>query len=185
MAVDMFLKIDGIKGESSDDKHKDEIQIESFSWGLAQARLARGGGGGQGRASFQDFSFVSRTNAASPLLALACATGEHLKVAILTARKVGDQQQDYLVIRLQDVLISSYQQTGDSGATQPVPTLGPPNDEADAAALAQPEKQPGEIVDSFSLNFSKIEYEYRPQKADGSLGAGIKMGWDLKKNQKV
>src|SRR5262245_52436782 len=125
MAVDMFLKLDGIKGESTDDKHKDEIQIESFSWGLAVARrAAAGGGGGAGKASFQDFSFVARTNASSPLLALACATGEHLKEAILSARKAGGTQQDYLVIKLQDVLISSYQQTGDSGGTQPEPTLG-------------------------------------------------------------
>jgi len=181
----MFLKLDGIKGESTDSKHKDEIHIESFSWGLSLARLGRGGGGGAGKASFQDFSFVTRTNAASPLLAMACATGEHIKSAILTARKSGGDQQEYLEIRLEDVLISSYQQTGDSGSTQPEPTLGPPADQADATGLAAPDKQPGEIVDSFSINFAKIEYEYRPQRQDGSIGPAVRMGWDLKKNQKV
>ena len=83
-AVDYFIKFDGIKGESSDAKHKDEIDIESWSWGATHAGTGRGGGGGgAGKVSMQDFHFVMRLNKASPALMRACATGEHIKTATL------------------------------------------------------------------------------------------------------
>lgn len=177
MAVDMFLKLDGIKGESSDAKHKDTIHIESFSWGLSQTGShGSGGGGGAGKASFQDFSFISRVNAASPLLALACASGQHIKSAVLTARKAGGSQEDYLEIKLSDLLVSSYQSAGDSGDPTGAQIPGTPS--------VLPE-EPGEVVESFALNFTKIEFSYKPQRADGSLGAPVKMGWDIKANTKV
>lgn len=160
MASDMFLKIDGIEGESSDDKHKNEIEVESFSWGLTQTgTFAFGSGGGAGKAQFQDFHFVTKTSKASPKLFLACATGEHIKEATLTVRKSGESQQDYLFIKMNDVLISSYQTGGSQGGGNP--------------------------VDQVALNFAKIEYSYKPQKPDGSLDAAIVAGWDLKLNKKV
>lgn len=159
-AVDYFLKIDGIDGESTDNKHKNEIDVESWSWGETQTGThAGGGGGGAGKVTMQDFHFVMKVNKASPKLLLACATGQHIKKAVLTVRKAGGDQQEYMTYTFSDLLVSSYQ-TG--GATESVvPT------------------------DQISLNFSKIEVEYKPQKADGSLDAPVKAGYDVKANKKV
>lgn len=157
-SVDYFLKIDGVEGESTDGRHGGEIEILSFSWGETNAGTwTRGAGGGAGKVSMQDFHFTMAMNKASPSLFLKCATGEHIKQAVLMARKAGGDQQDYLKVTLTDVIITSYQ-TGGSGD---VP------------------------VDSFSLNFAKIEFEYKPQKADGTLDAPVKAGYDLKLNKKV
>ena len=92
-AVDYFLKFDGIKGESTDSKHKDEIDVESWSWGETQTGTqGPGGGGGAGKVQMQDFHFVMQLNRSSPLLAKACATGQHIKSATLTTRKAGKGQ---------------------------------------------------------------------------------------------
>jgi len=162
MAIDFFLKLDGITGGSSDAKHKGEIEIESFSFGVANAGTASspGGGGGAaaGRASFQDFSFTLRADKASPLLFKACASGTHLKQAILTGRRSGEKQADFVKYTLSDVQVSGYQQ---------------------AAAGTE-----GALRDQFSLNFSKVEVELRSVKPDGTL-EDIKAGWDLKANKLV
>ncbi|MBE0541993.1 MAG: type VI secretion system tube protein Hcp [Verrucomicrobia bacterium] len=158
MAVDYFLKIDGIEGESGDAKHKNEIDIMSWSWGESNSGShAYGGGGGAGKVSMQDFSFTMTVNKSSPKLVLACASGQHIKNALLTCRKAGKEQQEYLKIKFTDLLVSSFQTGGSSGAEVP--------------------------VDSISLNFAKIEYEYYPQKEDGSLGAKVPVHWDLKQNK--
>jgi type VI secretion system secreted protein Hcp len=158
-AVDYFLKLEGIEGESQDHKHKGSIEIESWSWGETQTGShAYGGGGGAGKVSMQDFHFVMRVNKASPKLMLACASGEHIKKATLICRKAGKEQQEFLKITFTDLLVSSYQ-TGGSGSSDIVPT------------------------DQISLNFSKIEFEYKEQKPDGTLGGAIKAGWDLKANK--
>jgi type VI secretion system secreted protein Hcp len=159
--ADFFLKIDGIEGESSDAKHKGEIDLDSWSWSESQSGShAAGGGGGAGKVSMKDFHAVMKIGKASPKLMLACATGEHLKKAVLTCRKAGKEQQEYLKVTLTDLLVSSYQ-TGGNGHGGVVPT------------------------DQFSLNFAKIEFEYREQKADGNLGAPVKAGYDLKSNKQV
>jgi type VI secretion system secreted protein Hcp len=161
VASDYLLKIDGIKGESLDAKHKDEIEVESFSWGATQpGSFATGGGGGAGKVSFQDIHFTTRASVASPNLMFACASGQHIKVATLTVRKAGKDQQEYYIIKLSDSLVSSYQSGGSEGSNA-VP------------------------VDQFSLNFAKIEFEYKAQKPDGTLGAPVKTGWDLKATKKV
>jgi type VI secretion system secreted protein Hcp len=155
-ASDYLLEIDGIKGESADKKHKDTIEIESFSWGVSQTGAhSSGGGGGAGKASFQDLHFTTRVNKASPLLFKRCATGEHIKKATLFVRKSGGNQEDYLTIKLEDVLVSSYQTK--------------PSDDADSVP-----------TDSVSLNFTKISFDYKPQLSDGKLGAPVHGGWDLK-----
>src|SRR5687767_198417 len=106
-AVDYYLKIDGVPGESSDAKHKAEIDVESWSWGATQSGKASfGGGGGAGKVQMQDFHFVMRVNKASPKLMLACATGEHIKQAVLTCRKAGGEQQEYMKVTMSDILVS-------------------------------------------------------------------------------
>lgn len=160
MAVDYFLKIDGIPGESADDKHKNEIDLMSWSWGESQAgTMARGGGGGAGKVDMQDFSFSMQVNKSTPKLILACASGEHIKKAVLTCRKAGKTQQEFLVYTFSDLLVSSYQTGGSSGDVIP--------------------------TESVTLNYSKMEIEYKAQKSDGSLDGPIKAGWDTKKNVAV
>ncbi len=154
--VDYFLKIDGIPGESLDSKHKEEIEIESFSWGETQTGTASHGGGmGAGRIAMQDFHFTMRVNKASPKLFLSCAQGAHIKSAILTCRKAGKDQQEYLKVTFSDILVSSFQTGGSAG---------------------------GDVVpmDQISLNFTKVEFEYKEQKPDGSLGGAIKAHYDIK-----
>src|SRR5688500_16372886 len=98
--VDYFLKVDSIEGESTDDKHKNEIDVESWSWGETNSGThATGGGGGAGKVSMQDFNFTMRVCKATPKLMLACANGQHIKEATLTCRKAGTEQQEYLKIK--------------------------------------------------------------------------------------
>ncbi len=155
-AVDFFLKIDGIPGESKDSKLKDHIQVESWSWGESNTGSnAVGGGGGGGRVSMQDFHFTMLMNKASPKLMRACAAGDHIKEAKLICRKAGGEQLEYLHITLSDLLVSSYQTGGSSGS----------------GVLP---------IDQVSLNFTKIKVEYKEQNETGKLGGGIVGGYDLK-----
>jgi type VI secretion system secreted protein Hcp len=163
MAYDAFLKLDGIKGESQDAKHKGEIDIMSFSWGAVQTGTsAVGGGAGSGKVSLQDLHITKKVDGASPLLFLNCANGTHIKEANLVVRKAGGDQLEYLKIKLTDILVSSYQPSGHSGGGDDIPT------------------------EAVSLNFAKIEMNYQPQGADGkALGGPILAGWDVKANKKV
>ena len=156
MASDIFAKLGDIKGESIDDKHKDEIEVLSWSWGVSNAGEMRGGsGGGEGKASFHDLSFTHKIDKASPVLMQACATGVHLKDATITHRKAGKGQQEFLVIKMNDVIITSVTHSDtDEGRSE-----------------------------SVSLAFAKVDLQYKPQKADGSLEAGIHFKYDIKGNK--
>ena len=157
--VDCFLKIEGIEGESQDAKHKGSIEISAWSWGAAQTGTSSSGGGaGAGKVAMQDAHFSMSVSKASPKLMLACANGDHIKQAVLTCRKAGKDQQEFLKIKLSDFIVSSYQ-TGGSNHDGVVP------------------------VDQISLNFSKIEFEYKDQKPDGTLGGTVKAGYDVKANK--
>lgn len=159
-AVDFFLKIDGIDGESTDSKHKGEFDIHSWSLSESQSgTMHAGGGGGAGKVSMQDIHIVKTTSKASPKLFLACANGEHIKKAVLVARKAGKEQQEYLKITLSDILISSYHTSGTQHGGLP--------------------------TDEFSINFAKIEFEYKEQKADGTLGGKVSAGYNMKENKAV
>jgi type VI secretion system secreted protein Hcp len=117
MAVDYFLLISGVEGESTDAKHKGWIDVESWSWGETQSGPAgSGGGGGAGKVTFQDFHFVSKVSKASPALFLACASGQHIKEAKLAGRKAGKGQQEFLTWTFSNVIVSSYQTGGAEGA---------------------------------------------------------------------
>ena len=158
MAASIFARIGTIKGESQDAKHKDEIEVLSWSWGVSQSgRMAPGGGGGAGKASFQDFNFTHHVDRASPLLMRACATGEHIKEAAITVRKAGKGAQEYLVIKMTDVLVTSVSTSASA--------------ESDGT------------VEGVALAFAKVDLEYKPQKPDGSLDVGIHFKYDLKANK--
>jgi type VI secretion system secreted protein Hcp len=158
-AVDFFLKLDSIDGESLDAKHKGEIELDSFSFGATQTgTFASGGGGGAGKVQFQELHFVATTSKASPKLLQACANGRHIIKGMIVARKAGGEQQEFLKITLQDVLISSYSLNGDK-------IVGP--------------------VDSSGMAFAKIEYSFAPQDATGKLLPAVNVGWDLKANKAV
>jgi type VI secretion system secreted protein Hcp len=162
-AVDYFLVIGDIKGESHDHKMatKGAIDVESWSWGESQSGTHSGlGGGGAGKVVMQDFHFVMKINKASPALFLACATGEHIKKAELFCRKAGKEQHEFLTITMEDLLVSSYQ-TGGSGHSDIVPT------------------------DQISLNFSRIKVLYKPQDATGKLESGTPVGYDVKAQKKI
>jgi type VI secretion system secreted protein Hcp len=155
MAADIFAKLGDIKGESLDDKHKDEIEVLSYSWGVSNAgSMASGSGGGEGKATFHDITFTHFMDKASPVLMQACATGNHLKEATITHRKAGKGQQEYLIIKLTDVLVTGVQH-GSSGGD-------------------------GAPSENVTLSFAKIDFQYKPQKADGSLDAGVHFKYDIK-----
>lgn len=163
MPSDFLLELDGIKGESADTKHKDTIDIDSFSWGVSQPRLQRGGGagGGTGNPTFQDFTFTKPIDISSPALFLSCAAGKHIPKATLIGRSQGEQSFEYLKIVLEDVFVSSYQEAGADGG------------------------EGSGTSDSFSLNYSKIEFTYTPQTRDGNAGQPVSAGWDLALNKKA
>ncbi|HQR05712.1 MAG TPA: type VI secretion system tube protein Hcp [Gemmatales bacterium] len=156
MAVEYFLKIDGVKGESTKTNHVDEIELLSFSFGEDNAGThSIGGGGGAGKVQMQDFHFTMNLNKASPALFLLCANGKHIPSAILTARKAGGEQKDYYIVTFTDLLISSYTTSG----------------HADSNHLP---------IDTCAFNFAKIEIDYKVQDKSGNVATVGKVGYDLK-----
>ncbi|WP_028067491.1 Hcp family type VI secretion system effector [Solirubrobacter soli] len=160
MPFDYFLRIDGIAGESTDAKHKGEIAVQTFLWGETQSGSPVGGGGGAGKLNAGPLILTARASKASPLLLLACASGQHIKSAVLSARRsgAGKAQIDFLTITLNDVVITSFE------------------------VNANTENGP---VDEVSLAFAQIAVDYREQNADGSPGAVTHAGWDVKANKKL
>ena len=157
MASDIFAKIGDIKGESLDDKHKDEIEVLSWSWGVSNAGEMRGGsGGGEGKASLHDLSFTHNMDKASPVLLQACATGVHLKEATITHRKAGKGQQEFLIVKMSDVIITG---------------------------VAHGDTSDGGHAENVTLTFAKVDFQYKPQKPDGTLEAGIHFKYDIKGNK--
>jgi type VI secretion system secreted protein Hcp len=159
--VDYFLKVEGVDGESTDDKHKGEIELESWSFGGTNpGSFSSGGGGGTGKVALSDFHFVKKVDKASAKLLASCCSGEHLKKATLVCRKAGKTPQEFLTIILSPVLVSSFQGGGSAGSDI-VP------------------------MDQVSFNYGKIEFKYKEQKPDGSLGGEIIGGWDVTTNKSV
>ena len=160
MATDFFLKIDGIPGESTDKNHAGELEIQSWSWGATnQGSMGTGGGGGSGKADFTDITITKFADKATPKLLKAVAEGQHIKSMLLTCRKAsgGGGQVEYLKVTLDDVMISGYHSNAGGGGS-PIP------------------------MESVSLNYAKIKYEYAPQKGDGSLEGFIPIGYDRHQN---
>ena len=157
MVSDIHLKLGDIKGESTDDKHKDEIAVVAWAWKMTQpGSMGYGGGCGIGKVNFEDIVVTHNVDKASPNLMMACATGEHLKEATLTVRKAGKTPQEYLIIKLNDVIVTRVQPSGNGSGDVP--------------------------LEEFSLQFGKVDLEYKPQKPDGSLDAGIHFKYDQTTN---
>ena len=162
MAFDAFLKIDGIQGESTDDKHKDWIEVLSYGWGVSQpasATASSAGGASHQRADFNDFSIAKAMDKASPKIALSCASGTVAKTVTLELCRSGGDKVKYMEYKLANVIISSVSIGGGGG---------------------------GEVSESLSFNYGKIEWVYTQQKReDGSGGGQVAAGWDLQLNKKV
>ncbi|MFO1434480.1 MAG: type VI secretion system tube protein Hcp [Candidatus Competibacteraceae bacterium] len=160
MAVDMFIKIGDIKGESRDDKHKDEIDVLAWSWGMSQTGTTHiGGGGGTGKVSVQDLSLTKFVDKASPNLIKFCCTGKHYDQALLTVRKAGGTPVEYLKITLKEVLVSSVSTGGSGGEDR--------------------------LTENVTLNFAEFKVEYTPQKADGTAEAAIPTGYNIAENKET
>lgn len=163
MAFDAFIKLGDIKGESTDSKHKDEIEVYSFHWGATNTGMGgHGSGGGSGKVQVHDFSFIKKIDKASPVLFMKCCTGEHTKEGTFVVRKAGGTQLEYLKIKFYDILISSVRPGGSSQGSDDIP------------------------LEEVSLNFGKVEIDYQPQGADGKAAGGpVHGGWNLKENIKA
>ena len=157
MAVDMFLKLDGIDGESVDKSHGKEIDILAWSWGMSQSgTFHAGAGGGAGKANFQDISVTKWVDKASATLMAKIATGEHIPKARLTVRKAGKTPLEYVIIDMEKVMITSYSTGGSGGEDR--------------------------LTENITLNFAKVKVKYVPQKEDGSGDAEIEFGFDIASN---
>ena len=164
MAFDAFLKIGSpdVPGESTDDKHKDWIEVLSYSWGASQSvsrSASTAGGASHERADFQDFSIVKTLDKASPKIALACADGTAIKSVVVELCRSGGNKLKYMEYKLSNAIISSVSVGGGGG---------------------------GEPTESTTFNYGKIEWTYTQQKReDGSGGGQVAAGWDLQTNKKV
>jgi type VI secretion system secreted protein Hcp len=158
MALDMFIKIEGIDGESKDDAHADEIDVLSWSWGASQSgTFHTGGGGGAGKVNVNDLSFTKWVDKASTPLFLHVCNGAHIDSATLTVRKSGGEPVEYMVIEMEKLMVTSYS-TGGSGGED-------------------------SLTECVTLNFAKVKCKYQPQADDGSPDGGtIDNGWDIEAN---
>jgi type VI secretion system secreted protein Hcp len=157
MATDMFLKIDDIAGESVDSKHKDWIEVQSWSWGMSQTGSAHSGtGSGTGKVSVQDLSVVKYVDRATPNLMKMCCNGKHFKKAELRVRKAGGDPLVYVKIELTDGIVSGVSSAGGTGDER--------------------------LTETVTLNFATVRYEYTPQSNKGPGDGVVPMDWDIKKN---
>jgi type VI secretion system secreted protein Hcp len=157
MAVDMFIKIGDLKGESKDKTHKEKIDVLSWSWGMSNSGSAHSGGGaGAGKVNVQDLSFTKWVDSSTPPLMLACCNGKHYDEALLIVRKAGEKPVEYIKIKMTEVLITSVSAGGSGGEDR--------------------------LTENVSLNFSKVHYDYTPQDDKGAAGTTIPMSWDIAAN---
>jgi type VI secretion system secreted protein Hcp len=159
MAEKWFLQIDGIEGDSVAKGHAKAIDVLAWTWGVTQSGGSMSGGGsGAGKATFQEFDFVTRISAASPMLVIASASGKHHPWAELSGVRSGDKSVAFLTYRLTDVLVSDVRHADD---------------------------EDGAPIEEFSLRYRAFEITYTPQKASGKLGTPVHAGWDIAQNKKL
>ena len=157
MAVDMFMKIETVDGEAQDAKHKKEIDLLSWSWGVSNSGSAHNGSGaGAGKANVHDLTFTKWVDSATPKLTLACCSGKHFKDATLIIRKAGDKPLEYVKIKMETVLVASVSTGGSGGQDR--------------------------LTENVTLNFAKLSLDYVPQDDKGGAGTPIPMSWDIASN---
>lgn len=157
MAVDMFIKIGDIKGESRDKTHKEEIDVLAWSWGMSNSGSAHTGGGiGAGKANVQDLSFTKYIDKSSCDLMLACCTGKHYPDATLVVRKAGTTPLEYLTITMTEVMVTAVSTGGSGGEDR--------------------------LTENVTLNFAKVKVDYKEQTPTGSVGATPSMTYDIAQN---
>jgi len=157
MAMDQFLKIDDIEGESVDAKHAKSIDVLAWSWGMSQSGTTHmGGGGGSGKVNVQDMSFTKYVDKSSTNLMMACCDGTHFKEALLTVRKAGKTPLEYVKITMKEVIVSSVSTGGSGGEDR--------------------------LTENVSLNFAEVKVEYTPQKPDGTGDAVKDITWKIAEN---
>jgi type VI secretion system secreted protein Hcp len=157
---DCYIKIEGYPGESTDSKHKDWIEVLSYSHGVRQSGEAtsREGGMSAGRANFHDFTFVKMMEKSSPALAKACAEGKHISKAEVQCCQAAGDKHCFMKIVFSDLLLSAVTPTGNTKAQESRP------------------------LEEVSFRYTKIEYEYTPIDQAGKPQAATKSSWDLKTN---
>lgn len=149
MAMDMFIKISGLEGESRDKTHAKEIDVLAWSWGMSNSGSAHmGGGAGSGKVNVQDISLTKYIDASSNALIDACCTGKHFDEAKLVVRKAGGTPLEYVIITLSEVMITAVSTGGSGGEDR--------------------------LTENVTINFAKFKFSYQPQKADGSKDGGAK-----------
>lgn len=147
MAVDAFLKLGDLKGESPVEGFEEQIQILSWSWGMSQSGTTHSGsGGGAGKVNVQDMSFTHYVDTASPNIIAACCNGKHFEEATLTLRKAGEDPLDYLIIVLKEIIVTSVSMGGSEGEEQ--------------------------NTENFTVNFAEFKYSYQPQDNKGAKAGG-------------
>ena len=159
-AVDMFLQLEGIDGESQDSVHNKWIDVLAFSESMSQSGTTHtGGGGSAGKVNVQDLSITKYLDSSSPYIRQKLAEGKTIPTATLVVRKAGNDPLIFFKIELTNVLLSSVSTGGSGGEDR--------------------------LTENITLNFSKIKWTYTPQNPDGSSGADIPAGWDIQLNQKI
>jgi type VI secretion system secreted protein Hcp len=160
MAVDIFMKLGDIKGESQDEKHKEEIDVLAWSWGMSNAGSAHvGGGAGTGKVNVQDLSITKYIDKASPNLSMACATGKHFPKALLTVRKAGETPLEYVKLEMEDIVVTSVTTGGSGGEDR--------------------------LSENVTLNFAKFKQIYAEQAKAGGKANEVEFAYDMKKNVKL
>ena len=160
MAVDMFLELKDVKGESRDSVYKEKIDILAWSWGASNSGTSHSGGGsGAGKANFQDISITKYVDSSSAPLLQFVTQGKHIETGKLVVRKAGENPLEYIVIELGQILITSVQ-TGGSGGEE-------------------------RLTENITLNFADYKYIYTPQQADGSGDTAVDWAWNIAENKKM
>jgi type VI secretion system secreted protein Hcp len=160
MAQDIFLKINGIDGESMDADHKNEIEVLNWQWQILQeSNMHMGSGGGSGKATVKDLTFTHYVDRSSPNLMKFCLTGKHIPESKLVVRKAGGSPLEYLKITMTDVVITNVQPEGSSTEER--------------------------VKEKVSMSFAKVKQEYTMQNQQGGSGGAVTAGYDMKLNKEA
>ncbi|KVP45282.1 Hcp family type VI secretion system effector [Burkholderia ubonensis] len=163
MGVAMFMKVDGVAGESADAQHKGWTDIQTFSWGASQpGAMASGSGGNAGKASFNDLVVAAYMDKGAPAIIKNCASGKHLPSVEISACKTGGTQVEFMRVTLQEVLVTSAQVAG---------------------------VDPGDVADRLLMHYgfqaAKVKKQYWQQNDNGGKGAEVSVGWNIKENTEM